>query len=73
MVIPIAQSGGVFGLTNPDGLYPGAVDFDENGTIDGDICLIQQFNYQVDVSGEVYMQLQEIYYVWNDPILNRPK
>lgn len=84
VIIPIqvATTGGDYELvpisTDPEPiypLYPDATDFDGNGEYSENesICLIQQFNYQVDVSGEVYMQLQEVYYVWNDPILIRPR
>ncbi len=73
-VVGITKSvSGDYELTDPNALYASATDFDGNGTNDGDICLIQQFNFQVDVSGVVYMQLQEVFYVCNDPILSRPR
>ncbi len=65
-VIGITQAGsGDYELSDPNALYPLATD--------GDICLIQQFNFQVEVSDAVYMQLQEVFYIYNDPILSRPR
>ena len=37
----------------------------------GDTCLVKQSTTTVDVSGTVYTQTTEVFYIWNDPILSR--
>ena len=37
----------------------------------GDTCLVKQSTTTVDISGTVYTQTTEVFYIWNDPILSR--